>query len=49
MAKEWGRFKVNVNCVAYGLIRTRLTEAPAGSGAINVAGREVKVGVNPTC
>jgi 3-oxoacyl-[acyl-carrier protein] reductase len=47
MAKEWGRFKVNVNCVAYGLIRTRLTEAAAGSGAINVAGREVKVGVNP--
>jgi 3-oxoacyl-[acyl-carrier protein] reductase len=47
MAKEWGRSKVNVNCVAYGLIRTRLTEAPAGSGAISVAGREVKVGVNP--
>jgi 3-oxoacyl-[acyl-carrier protein] reductase len=40
MAKEWGRFKVNVNSVAFGLIRTRLTEAAAGGGAI-------KVGVNP--
>ena len=47
MAKEWGRFKVNVNSVAFGLIRTRLTEAPAGAGAIEVAGREIKVGVNP--
>jgi 3-oxoacyl-[acyl-carrier protein] reductase len=47
MAKEWGRFKVNVNSVAFGLIRTRLTEAAAGSGAINVAGREIRVGVNP--
>jgi 3-oxoacyl-[acyl-carrier protein] reductase len=47
MAKEWGRFKVNVNSVAFGLIRTRLTEAAAGGGAIRVEGREIKVGVNP--
>jgi 3-oxoacyl-[acyl-carrier protein] reductase len=47
MAKEWGRFKVNVNSVAFGLIRTRLTEAAAGGGAIKVEGREIKVGVNP--
>jgi 3-oxoacyl-[acyl-carrier protein] reductase len=47
MAKEWGRFKVNVNSVAFGLIRTRLTEAPAGAGAIEVEGRAIKVGVNP--
>ncbi|HEY8011790.1 MAG TPA: SDR family oxidoreductase [Rudaea sp.] len=48
LAKEWGRFKVNVNSVAFGLIRTRLTEAPAsGGGAIKVEGREIKVGVNP--
>ena len=43
MAKEWGRFKVNVNSVAFGLIRTRLTEAAAGTGAIKVEGREIKV------
>ena len=27
LAKEWGRLKVNVNCVAFGFIATRLTEA----------------------
>ncbi|MEJ3654106.1 SDR family oxidoreductase [Actinomycetes bacterium KLBMP 9759] len=47
MAKEWGRFKVNVNSVAFGLIRTRLTEAPAGTGSIEVEGRAITVGVNP--
>jgi 3-oxoacyl-[acyl-carrier protein] reductase len=48
MAKEWGRYKVNVNSVAFGLIKTRLTEADASAGAsINVEGREIKVGVNP--
>jgi len=47
LAKEWGRFKVTVNSVAFGLIRTRLTEAAAGSGSIEVDGREIKVGVNP--
>ena len=48
LSKEWGRMKVNVNCVAFGLIKTRLTEAPAAQGAsIKVEGREIKVGVNP--
>ena len=30
IAKEWGRYNVTVNTVAFGLITTRLTEAPAG-------------------
>lgn len=48
LAKEWGRYNVNVNAVAYGLIRTRLTEAPAGGAAtIDIQGRELPVGVNP--
>jgi 3-oxoacyl-[acyl-carrier protein] reductase len=47
LAKEWGRFHVNVNSVAFGLIRTRLTEAAAGTGSINIQGAEIKVGVNP--
>ncbi|RYJ02713.1 MAG: SDR family oxidoreductase [Acetobacteraceae bacterium] len=48
MAKEWGRYKVNVNAVAFGLIMTRLTEAPAHGGAtIDIAGREIAVGVRP--
>jgi 3-oxoacyl-[acyl-carrier protein] reductase len=48
LAKEWGRYDVTVNCVAFGLIRTRLTEAAAGGDAtIDVDGRTIKVGVNP--
>jgi 3-oxoacyl-[acyl-carrier protein] reductase len=48
MAKEWGRYKVTVNSVAFGLIRTRLTEADASAGAtIDVEGRTIRVGVNP--
>lgn len=48
LAKEWGRYRVNVNSVAFGLIMTRLTEAPAGSDAsIDIAGRQIRVGVNP--
>ncbi|WP_321928878.1 SDR family NAD(P)-dependent oxidoreductase [Paraburkholderia guartelaensis] len=49
LAKEWGRYKVNVNSVAFGLIKTRLTEAVAGEGnssTIDIAGQEIKVGVN---
>ncbi len=48
MAKEWGRYKVNVNAVAFGPIRTRLTEAPAdGDSSIDVEGNKIKVGLNP--
>jgi len=47
LAKEWGRLKVNVNAVAFGLIETRLTQALAGdqSKSVNIEGREIKVGV----
>src|SRR3712207_4293375 len=48
MAKEWGRYKVNVNAVAFGLILTRLTEVSAQDNAtIDISGREIKVGVRP--
>ncbi len=48
LAKEWGRYNVNVNAVAFGLITTRLTEADADGGAtIDIEGRELRVGVNP--
>lgn len=48
LAKEWGRYHVNVNCVAFGFIQTRLTEAAAdGEAYIDVEGRQIKVGVNP--
>lgn len=48
LSKEWGRMKVNVNAVAFGLIHTRLTEATADADAkIDIEGRSIKVGVNP--
>src|SRR5690625_621408 len=48
MAKEWGRYNVNVNSVAFGLIKTRLTETDAKAGStINIQGNEIPVGVNP--
>jgi 3-oxoacyl-[acyl-carrier protein] reductase len=48
MCKEWGRYKVNVNCVAFGLINTRLTQPiEAQQKTIDVAGRDIKVGVQP--
>jgi 3-oxoacyl-[acyl-carrier protein] reductase len=47
LAKEWGRYNVTVNAVAFGLIQTRLTQPLRGgaSGTIDVQGRTVKVGV----
>ncbi|KAI3604132.1 Oxidoreductase, short-chain dehydrogenase/reductase family (plasmid) [Cupriavidus necator H850] len=47
LAKEWGRMNVTVNCVAYGLIKTRLTSSAAGQSTASIEGREIKVGVNP--
>jgi 3-oxoacyl-[acyl-carrier protein] reductase len=44
LAKEWGRYKVNVNCVAFGFIKTRMT-APIGSEAED--GEARKIGVQP--
>jgi len=48
LAKEWGRYKVNVNSVAFGMIKTRLTEASADADThIDIEGQQIKVGVNP--
>jgi 3-oxoacyl-[acyl-carrier protein] reductase len=48
LAKEWGRYAVNVNCVAFGWIDTRLTQPIGEAGAhIAVGEREVPVGVQP--
>jgi 3-oxoacyl-[acyl-carrier protein] reductase len=46
LSKEWGRYRVNVNTVAFGLIRTRLTqELGGGAASISVEDREIKVGI----
>jgi 3-oxoacyl-[acyl-carrier protein] reductase len=49
LAKEWGRYNVNVNSVGFGLIDTRLIQ-PIDKNApptISVAGREIPVGAPP--
>jgi 3-oxoacyl-[acyl-carrier protein] reductase len=48
MAKEWGRYNVNVNAVGFGLINTRLVQPLTGDGAtIAMHGHEIKIGVQP--
>lgn len=48
LAKEWGRLRTNVNCVAFGLISTRLTEPTADAHAtVRIGERDIRVGLNP--
>jgi 3-oxoacyl-[acyl-carrier protein] reductase len=48
MAREWGRYKVNVNAVAFGVIKTRLTDAAADAGStVKIQGKDIRVGMNP--
>jgi 3-oxoacyl-[acyl-carrier protein] reductase len=47
LAKEWGRYRVNVNCVAFGYIDTRLTQRIEGGPAlIDIKGEQFKVGLD---
>src|SRR6201999_3583437 len=49
LAKEWGRYNVNVNAVGFGLIQTRLIQ-PMAEGkdtSIDMQGRKIKIGVHP--
>ena len=48
LAKEWGRYNVNVNAVGFGFIETRLTQALSAESEIDVHGRKIKVGVQPS-
>jgi 3-oxoacyl-[acyl-carrier protein] reductase len=48
LAKEWGRYNVNVNAVGFGFIETRLTQAMGTEASeIDVKGRKIRVGVQP--
>jgi 3-oxoacyl-[acyl-carrier protein] reductase len=48
LCKEWGRYKVNVNCVAFGFISTRLTQPLAADrGLTEVAGHQIAFGIQP--
>jgi 3-oxoacyl-[acyl-carrier protein] reductase len=45
--REFGRLSTTVNCVAFGLVKTRLTGSAAENATTNIEGREIKIGVNP--
>jgi 3-oxoacyl-[acyl-carrier protein] reductase len=45
LAKEWGSLAVNVNCVAFGYIETRLTQEIAGETAVMIEGVPRRVGL----
>jgi 3-oxoacyl-[acyl-carrier protein] reductase len=47
LAKEWGRYNVNVNAVGFGFIETRLTQAMGTQSEIDIRGRKIRVGVLP--
>jgi 3-oxoacyl-[acyl-carrier protein] reductase len=48
LAKEWGRYRVNVNCIAFGLIKTRLTQLSAGPASkIEIDGNQIRIGGKP--
>ena len=46
LAKEWGRYNINVNAVGFGLIETRLVApASAADSTLHVQGNAIKIGV----
>jgi 3-oxoacyl-[acyl-carrier protein] reductase len=47
LAKDWGRYNVTVNCVAFGFIETRLTQTFASEvPEIEIGERKLKVGLD---
>ena len=48
ISKEWGRYNVNVNCVGFGLIETRLIQPMTpDTQPIEMKGQTIKIGVQP--
>ena len=45
LAKEWGPLAVNVNCIAFGYIETRLTQEIVGETAVKIGGQARRVGL----
>jgi 3-oxoacyl-[acyl-carrier protein] reductase len=49
MAKEWGRYNVNVNAVGFGLIGTRLVQPLTDAKAnMEMHGHQIRLGVQPS-
>ncbi len=47
LAKEWGRYNINVNAVGFGLIQTRMTQPLKPGGQIKMGGKDIPIGVQP--
>jgi 3-oxoacyl-[acyl-carrier protein] reductase len=47
LAKEWGRYNINVNAVGFGLIQTRMTQPLKPDGNITLGGKDIPIGVQP--
>ncbi|HUN93974.1 MAG TPA: SDR family oxidoreductase [Burkholderiaceae bacterium] len=47
LAREWGRYKVNVNSVAFGYVMTRMTQAveKGAAASVSIGDREVPAGI----
>jgi 3-oxoacyl-[acyl-carrier protein] reductase len=46
LAKEWGRYKVNVNAIAYGVIQTRIVQPVSGDKpAVKIGDRDIAMGI----
>jgi 3-oxoacyl-[acyl-carrier protein] reductase len=49
LAKEWGRYNVNVNAVGFGLIDTRLVQPLTNDNStIQMHGHQIRIGVQPS-
>lgn len=49
LAKEWGRYNVNVNAVGFGLIGTRLVQPLSDAGSqMEMHGHQIRLGVQPS-
>ncbi|OAN56253.1 SDR family NAD(P)-dependent oxidoreductase [Sphingobium sp. TCM1] len=46
LCKEWGRYNVTANAIAFGAIMTRMTAGEAGKSTITMKGQEIKAGVS---
>jgi len=47
LAKEWGRYNINVNAVGFGLIQTRMTQPLKTAGELSIEGKDIPMGVQP--
>ena len=47
LAKEWGRYNINVNAVGFGLIQTRMTQPLQLGRKIDLSGKDIPIGVQP--